>query len=361
MTFWNLFVADLKSLLRNRMALFWFLLFPVVFMLIFGAVFSGNQQATFDVGVAAAPGDQLAAGIAAGLGHVSALKVHTGSLSDELEALKKGNRSLVIEIPQNATMAVATGNLAKVPVYYDKSQEQTGMMLYSIVSEVFTETERAISHTPRLLEAELKPYQTTPFRTIDFLLPGILAMALMQLGLFGSVQLLSLREQKVLKALGATPLPRIYVLGAEVLVRLLLSMVQLVLIIALGMTIFGVHMTGNWLAVLGIVVLGALTFTALGYMLTSFAKTMDAGQGLIQLVQFPMMFLSGIFFPLSTMPGFLKPVTKIMPLTYLGDALRQVMVGMNATAGYSLTVCLLVLAGWLVASMVLGVVLWRWE
>lgn len=361
MTFWRLFVADLKSLLRNRMALFWFLLFPVVFMLIFGAIFSGNQEASYQVGVAAAPGDTLAAGIALGLGHVKAFTVHTGALSDELAAMKKGDRSLVIEIPEGAAAGAASGTLVKLPVYYDKGQEQTGMMLYAIVSDVFNEVERAISGRPRLLEAELTPYQTTPFRTIDFLLPGILAMALMQLGLFGSVQLLSLREQKVLKALGATPLPRIYVLGAEILVRLLLSLVQLALILALGMSVFGVHVTGNWWQVIGMVVLGALTFTSLGYVLTSFAKTVDAGQGLIQLIQFPMMFLSGIFFPLSTMPGFLKPVTRIMPLTYLGDALRQVMVGMSATPEYPLTLCLIVLGGWLVASTVLGVVLWRWE
>jgi ABC-2 type transport system permease protein len=181
----------------------------------------------------------------------------------------------------------------------------------------------------------------------------------MQLGFFGAFQMVSLREQKVLKALGATPLPRSHVLGAEVAVRLLLSLVQLALIVAIGMLVFRVRVTGNWLAVLGVVCLGALTFTSLGYLLTCRARTIDSGQGLVQLVQFPMMFLSGIFFPIAIMPDFLRPIVAAMPLTYLGDALRQVMVGMGPV--YPLSLCLLVLAGWLVASLVLTVLFWRWE
>ena len=94
-------------------------------------------------------------------------------------------------------------------------------------------------------------------------------------------------------------------------------------------------------------------------MLTARARTVDSGQGLVQMVQFPMMFLSGVFFPLNVIPGFLKPVVTILPLTYLGDALRQVMVGMSPT--YSLSVCLVVLAGWLVGSLAIAVWIWRWE
>jgi ABC-2 type transport system permease protein len=232
-------------------------------------------------------------------------------------------------------------------------------MLFSIVNEIFSEAERRMAGRPRVLEPQLKPYQTSPLRSIDFLLPGILGMALMQLGFFGSFQMVSLREQKVLKALGATPLPRSYVLGAEVLVRLVLSLVQLGLSVAIGIAIFRVHITGNPLAVLGVVVLGALTFTSLGYMLTCRARTVDSGQGLVQLVQFPMMFLSGTFFPIGIMPRFLRPVVAVLPLTYLSDALRQVMVGMPPE--YPLPLCLLILVGWLIVSVVLAVLLWRWE
>lgn len=359
MTLWRLFTANLKSLVRDYMALFWFLAFPVIFILIFGAVFSGNQEATYDVGLAFRAGDPLAEGVSQGFKQVKAFRVTTGTLDDELAALKKGKRAMVVAFPADAATDAAMGRKVKVTVYYDKGRQQTGMMLYSIVNEMLNEAERRMTGRPRILEASLQPYQTRQMKDIDFLLPGILAMALMQLGLFGSFELLSLREQKVLKALGATPLPRIYVLCAEVMVRLLLSLVQLGLIVSIGMAAFGVRITGHWPAILGVVILGALTFTSMGYMLTSFAKTVDSGQGLVQLVQFPMMFLSGIFFPISIMPKFLIPVVKAMPLTYLGDALRQVMVDMSPE--YPLTMDLGILAGWFLASLVLAVMLWRWE
>ena len=94
------------------------------------------------------------------------------------------------------------------------------------------------------------------------------------------------------------------------------------------------------------VILGALTFLSLGYVIASFAKTEDAANGMTSVVQFPMMFLSGMFFPIDQMPQFLQVVARLIPLTYLADALRQVMVGGAAFA--PLWVCVAVLLGWLV-------------
>jgi ABC-2 type transport system permease protein len=355
----QLFLADLKSMIRNRMALFWFLAFPVIFILIFGSVFSADHAPSVHLGLSYAAGDPLGEGIAGGLAHVAAITVHKGALEGELAALGKGERSIVIEIPKDAVATVAAGGEATIPVYYDKAHEQMGRMLFSSVSEMLSEAERRMARRPRLFTAKLEPVQTSPLRSVDFLLPGILAMALMQLGFFGAFQIVALREQKVLKALGATPLPRSYVLGAEVAVRLLLAVVQLALTISIGVAVFHLHVTGNWLAVLGVVALGALTFTSLGYLLTCRARTVDSGQGLVQLVQFPMMFLSGIFFPVEIMPGFLRHVSTALPLTYLGEALRQVMVGMPSQ--HSLGLCLAILCGWLVTSIALAVWLWRWE
>ncbi len=359
MTFWPLFVAGLKSLVRNRMALFWFLAFPVIFILIFGAIFSGDQAPHFEIGLSYPPGDPLGDGIKRGLAPAKVFSLHVGDLASELRALEKGDRSLVIEIPKGAVASAVSGVTTPVPVYYDKAREQTGRMLFGVVNDMFNEAERRMARRPRLFEPRFEPFQTSPLKSIDFLVPGILAMALMQLGFFGSFQMVSLREQKVLKALGATPLPRLYVIGAEVMVRLTLSVVQLALCIAIGIAVFGLHVTGDWLAVLGVVALGALAFTSLGYMLTCRARTVDSGQGLVQLVQFPMMFLSGIFFPVGILPRFLKPVAAALPLTYLGDALRQVMVGMPPE--FPLLGCVLILGGWLLGSMTVAVALWRWE
>ncbi|MGQ9779073.1 MAG: ABC transporter permease [Bacillota bacterium] len=357
--FLRLFVANLKNLLRDRMAIFWFLAFPVIAIVLFGLAFSGGGETSFRVGVAGPAGDAFAEAVTAAFGKVKALEVSRGDRQQELTALKKGDRSIVVEIPAGAGAALAAGRPVAIRVFYDQSRAQTGQMLYSLVAEALDGLEREMTGRPRLFTLSLEPYQTERRKQIDFLLPGILAMALMQLGIFGSFELLSLREQKVLKSLGATPLPRVMVLGAEILVRLLLSLLQFGILMAIGIFLFKIKITGDWLLILGLVLLGAVTFITLGYMLISFARTIESGQGLAQLVQFPMMFLSGIFFPVEIMPKFMLPVVRTMPLTYLGDALRQTMVGMPAQ--YPLLLEVGVLAGWSVACSLLALAFWRWE
>jgi ABC-2 type transport system permease protein len=102
-----------------------------------------------------------------------------------------------------------------------------------------------------------------------------------------------------------------------------------------------------------------MSFLALGYVIASFAQTEDAANGMTSVVQFPMMFLSGTFFPLDQMPDLLRGIARVIPLTYLSDALRQVMVGGSAFA--PLWVCAAILVAWLVGCF--GIAAWkfRWQ
>ena len=105
--------------------------------------------------------------------------------------------------------------------------------------------------------------------------------------------------------------------------------------------------------------LGALMFVALGYLISGLARTQDSVTGITQLLNFPMMFLSGVFFPVDLVPAWIRPVVSILPLTYLADALRQIMVG--ATPAYGLPVDFAVLGGWLLVCALLAVRFFKWE
>jgi ABC-2 type transport system permease protein len=102
-----------------------------------------------------------------------------------------------------------------------------------------------------------------------------------------------------------------------------------------------------------------MTFLALGYMLSAFAKTEEAIMPLLMAISFPMMFLSGIFFPVDMMPGFMQPVMAALPLTYLGDSMRQIMV--NASAIHPMLLNLAVLGAWFVACLAVAVRFFKWE
>ncbi|MCR4402903.1 MAG: ABC transporter permease [Firmicutes bacterium] len=359
-TFWQLVLANARDIGRDKMSLFWFLLFPVIFILLFGFIFSNEGTSTYDVGIVCDSGNPLGEGLLEGAKSVPVFRTHTGDRESELQALKKGERSLVVEVPSPSFAALmGGGEPLEVRVYYNETKPTARQVLVPVVEQILDEAERRMTGRPRILQVVAQPVESADLRMVDFILPGILAMALMQLGLFGAMRAVSLREQKVLKSLGATPLRRGLLLVSEVVVRITMALIQTVLIVVIGYTVFRVKILGSWPALLGAVLLGALTFVSMGYMIAAFPKTEEAGVGFVQIVQFPMMFLSGIFFPIEIMPSFLRPVVRAMPLSYLGDLLRQIMVA--APPEYSPATDVGVLVAWAVVSFIVAARFWRWE
>lgn len=357
--FKEMFFANIKELIRDREGLFWLIAFPIIFIFIFGIVFSGTDEVNVDIGIIADTQNNLVNQIVENIDGITAFNVFQGTKEAELAALQKGKRSLVIELPDIDYLEVTSGQTYMIPVHYDASETETNQVLLPVIDQVFSKIDDLLTGKKRIFEIKPQPVQSIELSNFDYILPGILAMSLMQLGLFGSLQFLSLRERKIIRGLGVTPLPKGTIIWSEVIVRLLVALLQTSLIILIGKTIFKVTIVGSIFSVAGVVIIGSLTFISMGFMLISFSKTIEAGRGLIQVIQFPMMFLSGIFFPIAIMPKYIQPIIKAIPLTYLGDALRQVMLGTGGS--YSMMTNLGILTAWLVVTMIIAVKFWKWE
>jgi len=359
--FRQVFIANLKEFLRDRSSLFWFLAFPVIFIFIFGMVYSGNGEQTFKIGVVRDAKNPFSNNISKALESVPNFEVIYNEYEIEREALNNGERALVITIPDIEYEQLNNNKSYDIKVLYDSTRQQTSQILLSVIRQVFNEVERNITGSPQLFEVSTETIQPDKINSFDFsyILPGILAMALMQLGLFGGLQILNLREQGIIRGLGVTPLPRITLLGSEILIRLIMALVQTFIIIFIGVTVFDLRIVGGFFEVTGLVILGAITFISLGYMLISFASSPESGERIIQAVQFPMLFLSGIFFPIAIMPDYIKPVVRAIPLTYLGDGLRQIMVG--TTPEYSMSFNIMILLLWFLISLFVAIKFWKWE
>jgi ABC-2 type transport system permease protein len=141
--------------------------------------------------------------------------------------------------------------------------------------------------------------------------------------------------------------------------RLLIAVFQTVIIVGVGSVAYHVEIAGSWLLIGALILLGSLAFIALGYVIASFARTEESANGMTSVVQFPLMFLSGTFFPIDAMPDALKVVARALPLTYLGDGLRQVMVA--GTPFAPLWVCFAFLAVWLVVCFGIAARFFRWQ
>jgi ABC-2 type transport system permease protein len=358
--FFQLYVAALKEFLRERMTIFWTVAFPVMFVLLFGVIFSNSNDTKINVAlVVEDPGPQ-AARIVEAFKSISVFKLSEGKRDEKIDALKKGDVRGVIILPQGISQAVAQRQPATLEVYYDPAQQQQSQIVLTVVQQVTEEADRRLSNTPTLLRVNAKSVQAQQSRFIDFFVPGVLAMAIMQLGLFGTAQpLVQLRDQGVLRRLGATPLPRGIWLLSQVAMRMTIALTQAAVIVLLGMLAFRVPMLGSWPVLLGFVLLGGLMSISLGYVIAAFSKNQESASGISSFLSFPLMFLSGLFFPVDFFPEFLKPVAAIVPLTYLADALRQIMVASNPL--HPLAVDAALMGAWLVACLLLSVRFFKWE
>jgi ABC-2 type transport system permease protein len=359
-TLWQLYISQLKEFTRNRMAMFWTMAFPVFFMLLFGVIFSGGGGPSYKVGVAVADRGPIGAALAGAFRGVDVLQTAEGAEDDLLARLQHGDLNAVVVVPEGVSSAVMSGQTADISVHYDPSNPVTAQIVLTIVEQVLSGVEQGLAGRTALFALQTVTVTASSLRTIDFLVPGILAMSLMQLGLFATAPpLVQLREQQVLRRLGATPLSRSMLLTAQVALRITIGLVQTALIVLVGTLVFHVQMVGSWLLLSGIVLLGAFAFVCLGYFISGLGKTQESITGAIQFINFPMMFLSGLFFPVDSMPHWIRPVVDAMPLTYLADALRQIMVG--GVPLHPLRIDVLVLVVWLAVCAVLAVRFFRWE
>ena len=363
-TLLRLTVANMKGLVRDRAALFWTFFFPVMFVLLFGVLFSGSGDSKVSVGFVDQDGTPVSTQVHQAFSAVPVLSLQTGTLEDEKAAMQRGDVSAVIVIPKGLGSAVVQATAGQkvssaLQLYVDPSKSQTTQVIQGIVTQITNGFNLQLAGGSVVVGVEPQLLQSTNISNVAYLVPSILAMALMQLGVFAAVPLVQQREKGILKRIGATPLARWKLVGSNVLLRLVVAAVDAVLILGIGITVFNVQIVGNVLAIAGLVFLGAGAFLALGFMLASFLKTEEQATGVVQVVQMPLMFLSGIFFPFDFMPSFLRTVARFLPLTYLGDALRQIMV--NGTQVAPIGVDVAVLAGWLVVCLAIAARSFRWE
>ncbi|HEY2916954.1 MAG TPA: ABC transporter permease [Candidatus Limnocylindrales bacterium] len=368
----TLSIANLKSFTRDRAALFWTLAFPILFVILFGTIFSGGGTPSYTIGWVDQDQSAASGQLKSSLEGLPGLTLHlqSGTLDAEQADMRQGHLDGVLVIPAGfgaaATPAAspATGpgsspGETRLTLYIDPSHNSTAAALQQVLQGVIDHVNLAIAGGSSVVGLDTQQVQTQELSNVSYFVPSILAMALMQLGIFASIPLVQQREKLILKRLNTTPLPRWTLVLSNVAVRLVLAALQTILIVAIGIQVLGVQLTNDWPRIVGVVALGAITFVSIGYVIASFARTEESANGMTSVVQFPLMFLSGIFFPLQIMPDWLRSVATVMPLTYLGDALRQVMVG--GTPFVPLGVDVAVLGGWLLVCLGVSARFFRWQ
>jgi len=357
----SLTVANLRSYGRDRQALFWSLAFPLIFVFLFGSIFGGGNDQR-KVGWVDLDGTAASAGLRAAFAAPPDVVLVNGPQDEALATMRKGDTSGVIVGPKGYADVVAAAptdptRQVALSYYIDPSQATASGFMTAYVNGVLAQVN--LGGRPVAITSQAQTLQTQNINAVSYLVPSILGMALMQTGIFAAIPIVADRQKLILKRLAATPLRRWQLIGANVILRLLIALVQFALIVGVGILVFRVQIVGNLAAMAGLAILGSLAFTSLGYVIASLAKTEDAANGMTSVIQFPLMFLSGTFFPIAAMPDVLQTVSRFLPLTYLSDALRQVMVGGAALA--PLWLCVSILVAWTVACFGFAARRFQWQ
>lgn len=379
--------ANLKETMRDLSMLVWMLLFPVVFALIFGLIYSNvdvmgkmsgsSKLGTISIGVIDETGSEIGKKVVQGLEKIDVFEVGIDDKDEIYKAFLDGEKNLVIVLPTEMKTLSKGDSHVDIAIYYDDIGANA---LYG-VKEVLSSLEQDINETSSLFEMQLynattgydeklqeyaqshnialvEEVQSTT-NAIDYILPGVLAMTIMQLGLFGSGRIIGMRTSRLLKTLGVTPVSRKLFLASEILVRLFMAVIQALIILLIGHFMFGLTIVGNWLCILGWIILGAATFISIGYMLTTFSKTPDSCNAIVQVIHLPMLFLSGIFITKDIMPSFMAYIVDCNPLAYLADAFRSVMIGSAPVYGWAMDYGVII--GLLIITFVITVKRFKWE
>jgi ABC-2 type transport system permease protein len=345
--------ANLKMSLRNRAALFWNLAFPALFIVIFGVVFGRGTSVEFDVGVAG-PRSAFRDAVVAALRANPSFVVSIGDEADEMRALEDGNRGVVAVF---ASEADSSGeSLPAVMLYYNATEGPVSQVAVGAVRQVLID----VAGGPPPLPIEERPVTAQGVSFMDIFAPGILAMSLMNSGVIGlATAFVTYRERGILRRIRVTPFPLTSFILARVISQLLVAGLQAVILIGIAWAFFGLHLRGNPLVLLLAIVAGALAFLAIGFAISGIAPNAETAASYANLVTFPMLFLSGIFFSMENAPAWLRPITRVLPLSYLVDALREPMSFGKGLSAIWLDLLALLLT--FIIAMAIAVRFFRWD
>lgn len=343
--------ANLKMTIRNRQALFWNLAFPAIFILIFGAVFSNSDGIEFNVGIAGQNSEYRQAVIAA-LESNDAFKVSVGDQDDELAELKDSDRDFVLVFGNPGPGQT----VAPVEIAYDETQGPNANVGINVLNQVLI----GVAGGDAIVPITSRPVESLDIDYIEFFVPGILAMSLMNSGVIGlSTAFVTYREKGILRRIKVTPFSLTSFILARIVTTLIVAVLQAVVLIGLGIAVYGLDFRGNPLLILLTIMIGGLAFLSIGFALSGMARNTETAASYANLVTFPMLFLSGTFFAIDSLPTWLQGLTRILPLRYLIDALREPMMRGNGIA--ETWPDLLVLVGVFVVAMAVAVRYFKWD
>jgi ABC-2 type transport system permease protein len=367
-------VVSLKTFSREKSVMFFTIAFPIILILVFGTIFLNQDNPSVDLHVQDLDQTNSSAQLLKTLqlnGKFKIIPVDPAIDATQYAKDKKVNLVLVIPKGYEKALVRRLGLIGGIPsaalrdpnasvtvtYIYDASSSSTSGKI-ELLQSAFAVVNQTMSGQPPFIRAAETSMLTRKFRFIDFFVPGIIAMAVMTSSLSGAVNTNSeLRQKGVIRKLSTTPITRTDWILSNILYQFVLAVISTVAILVVSYAVFSVRLQINaWLFLL--IVLEVFAFGGIGMILARVAKEAESATAAANFIMFPMMFLSGSFFPLELMPSFLQTIARILPLYYVNEGLRASMVSVDNMAALHYSAMIGVFA---TVVFVLGINATKWD
>lgn len=360
--------ASFKMFFRSKAAVFWTLAFPCILILLFGAIFSETDSKyslhVQNQDIVDGKPTLASIGFIEALNLTDAFDLHTLDPSiDATEYALDNELSYMIVIPEgfqdDLAIANETGGATKATIEFIYDQSQTSAMVVTgILNSVINKMNQFMSNGIDYVVVQGETIAPERFTFMDFFLPGMIAMSAMTTSIFSAVEISSrYRETGIFRKLATTPLRRIEWILSRTLYLIVISFIGMGVILGLGIAIFDVKVIPDPLSII-LVTTTSMLFSGMGMILSRFVKDPETAGAAANAITFPMMFLSGSFFPLEQMPEFLRDVATVLPLTYINNGLRDAMIMGEPQRAITNTIIVVVLG---VICLLAGAWITKWE
>jgi ABC-2 type transport system permease protein len=360
-TVWAFFTVNFKRLFRDKTALFFTFAFPLIFLLVFGFA-NKHSGVSFKVAVFNESSSSAASQTVKAINSSEVLKVDKDANTRELadEKMKRGQLDATIVLPKDfgsVKNGVPSGN---AQVVYTQNSIQAGQAVTSVLESQFTAVNSKLVATTTPFTVEPVKSTEQSLTAFDYAFAGVLGFAILGSGIFGPINIFpELKKMGILRRLHTTPLRVWQYFSSVMMGNAVIGLMSLALMYAVAVWLFDLHIAGNIFELVLFLAFSLILILGIGLSIGGWAKNERQAAPLANIVVFPMMFLSGTFFPRFGFPEWLQTLTNFFPLTPIIDGARLI-----TTEGLHLTQLgpqLAIMACWMVIVYVIAFRVFRWE
>lgn len=363
-TVWVFVRISTKRFFRDRLALFFSVVFPLIFLFVFGSLNSGSGAVSFNVAIINNSTNSFATDFVKQATDSKVLKVSSDvkTLDAAKDKMSRSELDAAIVLPANFGEIApgATYPTGEAEVVYTQNQQQSATALISVLDGQFKgiNSKLVTNVTPFTVKGtQLNEKSLSAF---DYTFAGLLGFSLIGMGIFGPLNVFpELKKMGILRRLSTTPLRVWQYFLATMVGQAVIGSLSFALLFIVAILVFHLQIVGNWVELILFLMLGLFTILGIGLALGGWAKNERQAAPLSNIIVFPMMFLSGTFFPRFLMPDWLQNISAFLPLTPIIDGIRLI-----ATEGKGFLDILPqigLIGAWLIVIYVIAFRVFRWE